>query len=190
MCDNSFLAVPNWTEDFDINWKCSKLLLGKGNCYLLKSQMGRSISSEHNAHEKKSDHLKLRCDDGNRQRPGFDDRAGGRLENGWHPGPVGTGGNGWGDGLRSHHLGKEGGCWCYSREKERKVKFWLRKGWIMPKLDPFYPQTTTFLRICAARWQIHFHIMRTCKLQCEEHFIVWLHWFVLSGRSKKSMEAW
>ena len=24
---------------------------------------------------KKSDHLKLRCDDGNRRRPGFDDRA-------------------------------------------------------------------------------------------------------------------
>ena len=35
--------------------------------------------------------------------------------------------------------GKDGGCWSATpeRERERKVRLWLRQGWIMPKLVPF-----------------------------------------------------
>ena len=90
----------------------------------------------------------------------------GALENGWYQGPVGSGRNGWGDGIRSHRGKEVDADPTLERERGRKVRFWLCKGWIMPKLDPFYPQTAAFLRICAAGWQIHVHIGAVnCKVK-------------------------
>ena len=146
------------------------------------------IYASHDAHVKKSDHLKLRCDDGNRLRADFDGRAhsqAGRVENGWYGGAVRSGWDGWGGILDPRE--RRWMLICYSREREKGK--WgsgcVRAELFCQNWPPFYPQTTTFFRICAAGWQTHFHIMRSCKLRSREHFIVWLHWFVLTARAKK-----
>ena len=79
------------------------------------------IYASHDAHVKKSDHLKLRCDDGNRLRADFDGRAhsqAGRVENGWYGGAVRSGWDGWGGILDPRE--RRWMLICYSRERERK----------------------------------------------------------------------
>lgn len=133
---------------------------------------------------KKSDHLKLRCDDGNRQRPAFDDRAGGRARKRMMPGSRGKWTDGWGDGIRSHR-GKEVDADPTLEREESEIL--VAQGLNYAKIGPFLSTDRSFFEnLCSGVANTCSH--RSCKLQSEEHFIVWLHWFVPSARSKKGLK--
>ena len=83
---------------------------------------------------KKSDHLKLRCDDGNRRRPGFDDRAAARKR------MIAGCREKWKEWMRRERrwmlilLQRERGKWGSGCVRAEFCQNW----------PPFYPQTTTF----------------------------------------------
>ena len=72
------------------------------------------------------------------------------------------------------------------REREES-EILVAQGLNYAKIGPFLSTDRSFfenLRSGVANTCSH----RSCKLQSEEHFIVWLHWFVPSARSKKGLK--
>ena len=72
------------------------------------------------------------------------------------------------------------------REREES-EILVAQGLNYAKIGPFLSTDRSFfenLRSGVANTCSH----HSCKLQSEEHFIVWLHWFVPSARSKKGLK--
>ena len=108
----------------------------------------------------------------------------GALENGWYRGPVGSGRDGWGDGIRSHRGKEVDADPTLEREESENL---VAQGLNYAKIGPFLSTDRSFFEnLCSGVANTCPH--RSCKLQSEEHFIVWLHWFVPSARSKKGLK--
>ena len=124
----------------------------------------------------KSDHLKLRCADGNRGQIlmiGQRDSARKLMI----PGSRGK----WTEWMRRRDTIPPGWMLMLLQRGRGKWDSGCARVELCQNCPLFYPQTTMFFgNMCSGVANTFSH-----QLQSEEHFIVWLHWFVLSARGKK-----